>query len=64
MDMDKLVWSCNVCNIERPNSRIDVFKRDISIDYNLPYGTMQQNVRHCNDKLDCIEKAKTLSFLK
>ena len=35
----------------------------MSADYGLPKGTMQQNVRYCNDKQSCIEKAPTFSLM-
>lgn len=57
-------WRCHICGDERPDACISVNTRDMSADYNLPAGTMKQNVRYCNDKKECIEKAKTFSFRK
>ena len=59
-----LTWSCHICKAERPNNRISVFKSDQSASYDLPIGTVEQNVRYCNDNTDCEEKAKTFSFMK
>ena len=59
-----LTWSCHICQAERPDAAISVLKTDISKQHGLPEGTMGQNVRYCNDNEDCIEKAKTFSFIK
>ena len=53
-----LTWTCHICSEERPDEKISVYKKDISEDHNLPEGTMQQNVRYCNDKLECGQAAK------
>ncbi len=57
-------WSCHVCKEERPDNRISVFTTDISAEHGLPPGTMKQNVRYCNDKLGCTDRAKTFSLAK
>ena len=57
-------WTCHICGEERPDACISVSTRDTSADYNLPVGTMKQNVSYCNDKKECTEKAKTHSFFK
>ncbi len=59
-------WTCHVCGEDRPDAKISVFSKDISGDFEvpLPPGTMKQNVRYCNDKKECIEGAKTYSFIK
>ena len=59
-----LKWTCNICKAERPDDRISVFKSDQSVEQGLPAGTVQMNVRYCNDKANCAEKAKTFSFFK
>ena len=60
--MDNLTWKCHICGDTRPDDKISVCTTDTSKKYNLPEGTMQQNVRYCNDRQDCIDKAKTYSF--
>ena len=62
--MGELTWKCHVCGEERPDRFISVFKTDISKQHGLPEGTMIQNVRYCNDRINCIEKAKNFSFFK
>ena len=59
MDLSTLSWPCHICKERRPDDKISVFKTDTSEEYGVPKGTMSQNVRYCNDKEDCIEKAKT-----
>lgn len=53
-----LTWTCHICGEERPDEKISVYKKDISEDHNLPEGTMEHNVRYCNDKLECGQAAK------
>ena len=57
-------WTCQICKAKRPDAFIDVYKTDISEESGLPKGTMQQNVKYCNDNSDCIEKAKTYKYVK
>jgi len=57
-------WTCHICGKERADNNISVFTADFSMKYGLPSGTMQQNVRYCNDNPVCEEKAKTHSFFK
>jgi len=62
--MNDLKWKCHVCDTERPDAQISVFKRDISADMNMPAGTMDMNVRYCNDNPKCVEGAKTFNLMK
>lgn len=57
-------WTCHICGDNRPDSCISVFSRDVSSKYKLPSGTIKENIRYCNDKEECIKRAKTFSFLK
>jgi len=57
-------WICHICGEKRPDERISVHSKDISIELNLERGTAQQNVRYCNDKLECKTKALIHSFFK
>ncbi len=57
-------WKCHICGDERPDEYISVFTRDTSANNMLPPGTVTQNVRYCNDKEDCTEKAKTYDHFK
>lgn len=53
-------WTCHICKKERQDSRISVYSSTIVTPGGLE---MKQNVRYCNDNPDCIEKAKTHSFI-
>jgi hypothetical protein len=55
---ENLTWKCNVCGDERPDAQISVFVHDLSAENHLPAGTFCYNLRFCNDRADCIEKAK------
>lgn len=59
-----MIWSCHICGTERLDEFISTYKTDISKDYNLPEDTMFQSVRYCNDRPECILKAKTFNFFK
>lgn len=63
--MTDLNWRCDVCGRTRPDAKISVHTSDVSANHNLPKGTMQLNVKCCNDRLECIEgapaKAKELA---
>jgi hypothetical protein len=51
-------WTCHVCGDERPDKRIGVYKTKVTA-----MGVeITQQVRHCNDRDECIERAKTHSF--
>lgn len=52
-------WTCHICGKRRPDRFISVRSTDQSSEFNLPPGTVTQNVRYCNDKPQCIEGAKT-----
>lgn len=56
--IDKLTWTCHVCGKERPDARISVVKTDMSDQYGLPLGTVEQNVRYCNDNALCRHKGQ------
>lgn len=52
-------WTCHICGDTRPDRLISVNSHGISLGGGVIF-TM--NVRHCNDRQDCIEKAKSHSF--
>lgn len=56
--MNGLSWTCHACGEERPDALISVFTRDLSPGYNLPSGTMKQNLRYCNDRPKCLEDVR------
>jgi hypothetical protein len=47
--MEGLTWTCHVCGDERPDDKIDVF----SVVENVRGVIVQQNVRYCNDRIEC-----------
>ncbi len=55
-------WKCHICKEERPDSAISVLQKDTSADYGFPVGTIQQNVRYCNDMRTCISGASEFRF--
>lgn len=59
-----LFWTCHICKKERPDAKISVKSVDVSVEHELPKGTMQENIRYCNDNPDCIEKVKHFKLLK
>lgn len=50
---ENVTWRCHICGDERPDDKISVFQHDISEEHNLPAGTVQENVRYCNDRDSC-----------
>ena len=61
---EDLTWTCHICKDRRPDEKISVYKHDRSKEYDMSPGTMVENVRYCNDKLECIEAAKDYSHFK
>ncbi len=62
--MNELTWTCHVCHERRPDNCISVFTKDISGGYDLKPGTVKENIRYCNDRPACIERAKEFSFFE
>lgn len=56
-----LTWTCHICRDTRPDRFISVNSHENILGEGTGY-KMTVNVRHCNDRQDCIEKAKTYSF--
>ena len=56
-----LTWTCHICGEERPDERISVYSSMKALSSGIE---MKQNVRYCNDRAECIEGAKTRSFVK
>lgn len=58
-----LTWTCHICNEERPDAKISVFKHKHpgSLDGNTIEFT--ENVRYCNDRDRCLEGAKQFCFM-
>jgi hypothetical protein len=54
-----LEWTCHVCGELRPDDKIGVYSR-VSTRFGVE---LTENVRYCNDKPDCFEKAKAVTFL-
>lgn len=62
--MDELTWTCHVCHERRPDARISVFSKDISAEYDLPEGSIKENIRYCNDREACVNGASKVNFTK
>jgi len=52
-------WTCHICGEERPDDKISVHSRTKVLEGGVE---MQENVRYCNDRNECIFGATTLSF--
>jgi hypothetical protein len=52
-------WKCQICGEERPDDKISVHSKPIVIN-GLVLG--QTNVRYCNDRQDCKNKALDLDY--
>ena len=62
--MENLTWTCHICGERRPDACISVHTKDISAKYKLSPGAVKENIRHCNDKIECINSAPTFEFVK
>lgn len=54
-------WTCHVCGDYRPDAAISVYSSTIMLGAGIP---MQQNVRYCNDRPECVAGAPNVSFYK
>ncbi len=59
--LDNITWTCHICKKERPDRKISVRTTPLIINGQV---MGKQNVRHCNDDIDCIKKAKNFKFVK
>ena len=61
--MNGLTWSCMICKRLRPDELISVAVRDMSFKYKLPVGSIEQNVRYCNDRNECRDAAERIEIV-
>ena len=61
---EEITWTCHICGVRRLDALIAVASYDTSAEFDLPIGTMRQNVRYCSDKPECVEGVKTYRFFK
>ena len=54
-------WKCHICGEERPNGKISVLTKPLIINGQV---CGEQNIRYCNDRPACIERAKEFSFFE
>ncbi len=54
-----LTWTCHVCGRTRPDAQISVRSRTVSA----AGVEVRQNVRYCNDRLDCVEGSRHVTWL-
>jgi len=59
-----LTWNCDICDRERPDDKISVYKRDVGQEHGLPDGVMQQNIKYCNDNIECGRAADNYDHFK
>lgn len=57
----KMTWRCDICKEERPDMFIYVLKKPLMVS---GQEIGQQNIKYCNDRIACVEGAKTFSFIK
>jgi hypothetical protein len=57
-------WFCHVCDDYRPDSKISVHSTTVTTTLLSGDIPIQQNVRYCNDRPECIEGAKAVQFIK
>lgn len=50
LDFDDMKWTCHVCGDERPDAKTSVAKHQV--------GIVGVNVRYCNDRAECMDKAR------
>lgn len=60
IDWANLTWTCHVCGDERPDPFISVLSTKRTTLNNVE---LQENVRYCNDRSECIEGAKHVSWI-
>lgn len=56
-NLSDLTWRCDICREMRPDAAISVHKVDLTPD-GLPPGTMVRNVKYCNDRPSCKQRAE------
>lgn len=56
-----LTWKCQICGEVRPDDKISVLSKPIMNEGRV---VGSQNIRYCNDRAECRERAKTFSFFK
>lgn len=58
--LENLEWTCHICGKTRPDAKISVYSRIITLSREIP---IKENVRYCNDNPECIEGARTKTWL-
>jgi hypothetical protein len=56
--MTELTWTCHICGEKRPDRKISVLEVDVSKDFEMPPSKAITNIRYCNDRKSCRDKAK------
>ena len=52
-------WTCHICGEVRPDAKISVYKRELTIP-GTPPGNSHMNVRYCNDNTYCPDRASII----
>lgn len=55
----ELTWTCHICQQERPDAAISVWKHERSV----AGLSLTEHVRYCNDRAECAEAAKSFHFV-
>ncbi|KKM24997.1 hypothetical protein LCGC14_1599520 [marine sediment metagenome] len=53
-----MTWTCHICKETRPDDKISVLSKVTVLSGGVP---VTENIRYCNDKVECVEGAKTFS---
>ena len=56
--LSNLTWRCEICNRERPDRFINVFKKPTR------KINLAQNIKYCNDNEDCYNRAQSYDLFK
>lgn len=59
--MENVTWTCHICGAERPDHKISVLKKPLTINRQK---VGEQNIRYCNDNIKCVKGARTFTFHK
>ena len=60
MNLKDFTWQCHICKNIRPDNKISVMKHPLIVSGRV---VGDQNIRYCNDNVNCKEEAKTYTFI-
>jgi len=62
-DLEKMVWKCPCCCMDRQDKYIKVMAHDVSVMHGMETGTMFINCKYCADMPSCFEKAMSRDWV-